>query len=72
MADEGSRWSRADFDRRGQHVVVLEQGVLQEVLPVGVGVFLPGDEIDEEFVAVGQLLDVDQFPNFCQKYPSYF
>ena len=72
MADEGSGWSRADLDGRGQHVVVPKQGVFEEVLPVGVRVFLSGDKIDEQFVAVGQFLDVDQFPNLGQKYPSYF
>lgn len=62
----------ADFDGCGEDVVVAEEGVLEEVFPVGVQVFLASDEVDQEFIAGGQFLHVDELAKSLPPYPSYF
>jgi hypothetical protein len=54
------------------NIIVLQKNIFEILLPVGMGLLLASDKVNQELIAVGQLFDVNQLPTSAKAYPSYF
>ena len=68
----GSVGIRPDLNRRCYYRVLLQEHVFDIVLPVGMRLLLPSDEVDQQLTAADHILDIEQFPTYPHSYPSCF
>jgi hypothetical protein len=55
-----SMGSWTDLDCDGEDIVILQEGVLDILVPIRMGFVLSGDKIDHEFITRGQFFNVDK------------
>ena len=61
-----------ELDGARNDIILLEQHTLEVLVPVCVLDLSRGDEVDKQFVAVGEVCEVDEFAKWDKRYPPYF
>jgi hypothetical protein len=62
IKDSNSITGGAHLDAARENIILFEQIVPEEGVPVGMRRFLPRHEVDQQFPTIGQILHVDQLP----------